>query len=193
MAIHINKVYTRSGDKGETGLIGGVRVPKDDLRVQCYGSTDELSAYVGLARGVLDAEDPLGLLLLRLQNELFDLGSELATPPGKLIEGMRQAHAEDVVGLETLIDQYNEGLGKLESFILPGGGQVSCMLHLARTVCRRVERLMVTLDRRDRLREEAMQYINRLSDLLFVLARYAAQSQGESEALWVGGLGSKAR
>ncbi len=190
MAININRVYTRSGDDGETGLIGGVRVPKDSVRVECFGTIDELSACLGLARCYQGAEDPLAQLLLRLQNELFDLGSQLATPPDQHREGMRRATKDDVIGLEQLIDKYNESLGELKSFILPGGGKVSSWLHLARTVCRRVERLVVTLNRAEPVRPEAMHYINRLSDLLFVLARHAARLHQEEESLWEGGYGA---
>src|SRR3989442_3399167 len=146
MPIRITRVYTRSGDKGETGLVGGKRVPKDALRIEAYGTIDELNAVVGLAR-VFNGEAPAGAarermeaILKRLQNELFDLGSELATPAESHYEGMFRAGDDGVKALERLIDDCQKDLAPLDSFILPGGGRVSAFLHQCRTVCRRAER-----------------------------------------------------
>lgn len=196
MSIRINRVYTRSGDAGETGLVGGRRVKKDDPRIDCYGTVDELNATIGLCRlysqgpgnAVLPrhAEDmsKLDAILRRVQNELFNLGSLLATraedlrPTQPIIE---QRHIDQ---LEHEIDHYNEGLGELRSFVLPGGGPLGAHLHLARTVCRRAERLAVSLSRLEAVAPEAIRYLNRLSDALFVWARFAAQATGQEEVLW---------
>ena len=192
MAIRINRVYTRGGDAGETSLVGGPRIAKAAIRIQSYGTVDELNAILGLARtanretpGASDDDrDRLDALLTRLQNELFNLGSDLATlledrhPKQPVIE---ERH---VTYLEKTIDEMNEGLPELRSFVLPGGGWVSAFLHQARTVCRRAERLVTTLARQEAVGPHALVYLNRLSDLLFVLGRWAARARGESEPLW---------
>ena len=199
MAIRITRVYTRSGDKGDTGLVGGTRVPKDALRIEAYGTIDELNSIVGLAR-VFNADAPatpasgrIEAMLKRLQNELFDLGSELATPPEAVYEGMFRVAAEDVKALEHLMDECQKDLEPLNSFILPGGGKVSAFLHQCRTVCRRAERIVVRLGREEDVGPWPLRYLNRLSDLFFVLSRWIAKHSGEPEHLWERGLRSHER
>jgi len=199
MAIRITRVYTRTGDKGTTALVGGARVPKDSPRVECYGAVDELNAVLGLARSFnaeapsSPARDKLEGILARLQNELFDLGSELATPPEAEYEGMFKVGADDVRALEQLMDECQQELEPLKSFILPGGGPVSAFLHQARTVCRRVERDVLRLSRQEPIGEHVLPYVNRLSDLLFVLSRWIGKQRGEREYLWERGLRNQAR
>jgi cob(I)alamin adenosyltransferase len=192
MAIRINRVYTRGGDGGETSLVGGERVAKDAIRIQSYGTVDELNAVLGLARTAnretpgASAEDRarLDALLLRLQNELFNLGSDLATLPPDRHPRQPVIEERHVTFLEKTIDEMNEGLPELRSFVLPGGGWVSSFLHQARTVCRRAERLVTTLARQEAAGPQALAYLNRLSDLLFVLGRWAARARQEPEPLW---------
>ena len=192
MAIRITRVYTRRGDHGETDLVGGKRVPKDDLRIESYGTVDELNAVLGVVRAVNAAESrrvaatrELDAMLRRLQNELFDLGSELATPPDAFQEGMFRVGAAEVKALETLLDRCQKDLQPLRSFVLPGGGRVSAFLHVARTVCRRAERDVLRLMRVEAdVGEWPLAYLNRLSDLLFVLAREANHRAGEAEERW---------
>jgi cob(I)alamin adenosyltransferase len=199
MAIRITRVYTRTGDKGTTALVGGARVAKDSLRVECYGEIDELNAVIGLARSANAAApaSPAGSkledILKRLQNELFDLGSELATPPDAEYEGMFKVSADDVKALEKLMDECQKDLEPLRSFILPGGGMVSAFLHLARTVCRRAERQLMRLAREETIGAQVVPYVNRLSDLLFVLSRWIGKQRGEHEYLWERGLRNQAR
>ena len=195
MAIRITRVYTRTGDRGETALVGGRRVPKDAPRIEAYGTVDELNAILGLAR-VFNAERLaegeghrwLDETLRRLQNQLFDLGSELATPEDAAYEGMYRVGAPDVTGLEKLIDGCQKELEPLKSFVLPGGGRVGAFLHQARTVCRRAEREILRLSRTEPVSEWPLRYVNRLSDLLFVLSRWVARRLGEPEYLWERGL-----
>jgi len=199
MAIRITRVYTRTGDDGTTALVGGARVPKDGARVTSYGEVDELNAVLGLARSFNAAAAPspagerLEAILRRLQNELFDLGSELATPPDAVYEGMFRVSADDVRALEELMDELQQDLDTLRSFVLPGGGPVSGYLHLARTVCRRAEREILHLAREEEIGEHVLPYVNRLSDLLFVLSRWFGKQGGESEYLWERGLRNQAR
>jgi len=199
MAIRITRVYTRSGDKGLTKLVGGKKVPKDSPRIESYGTIDELNSIVGLARVFNADTEPeaarqrLEEILRRLQNELFDLGSELATPPDAAYEGMFRVGPEQVKGLEKLMDECQKDLEPLRSFILPGGGKVSAFLHQCRTVCRRAERDVLRLGRSEDIGEWPLKYINRLSDLFFVLARWISKEQGEPEFLWGRGLESHAR
>jgi cob(I)alamin adenosyltransferase len=194
MPIRITRVYTRSGDQGETGLVGGKRVPKDALRIEAYGTVDELNSIVGLARVFnrdtpqAAARDHLEDILKRLQNELFDLGSELATPPEAFRDGMFRVDADGVKALESLMDTCQKDLAPLNSFILPGGGRVSAFLHQCRTVCRRAERLVLRLGREEDIGPWPLRYLNRLSDLFFVLARWIAKQSGEPEYLWERGL-----
>jgi cob(I)alamin adenosyltransferase len=199
MAIRITRVYTRSGDKGTTALVGGARVAKDSPRIAAYGAIDELNAIVGLARVFNDEHVPdatrtrLEEILKGLQNELFDLGSELATPTDAAYEGMFRVGPEAITRLETLMDECQEELEPLSSFILPGGGRVSAFLHQARTVCRRAERDVLALGRVESIGEHALAYVNRLSDLLFVLSRWVAKRCAEPEYLWERGLRAHAR
>ncbi len=196
--MRITKVYTRSGDGGTTRLVGGQEVSKAHPRVEAYGSVDELSAIVGLARtfAANGAKAWPGLaelvqLLEGVQHDLFVLAGELATLPGDHWEGMPRLTAADVLRLENAVDRLNRELPPLEDFILAGGGVVSAFLHQARTVCRRVERQVVRLDQHGDTPEHALapggsvvEYLNRLADLLFVMARQASRSTGEPELTW---------
>jgi cob(I)alamin adenosyltransferase len=203
LAIRINRVYTRTGDRGQTRLVGGKAVRKDDPRVEAYGTVDELNAVLGLARTWNEASlapgkgrDTPGLragreldeILKRLQNELFDLGSELATPPDGAWPGMIRIGDAEVTALERCIDRCQNDLAPLKSFILPGGGAVSAFLHQARTVCRRAERRLLPLVDAEEVGEGPLRYLNRLSDLLFVLARWISLHTGVPEYLWERGL-----
>jgi cob(I)alamin adenosyltransferase len=200
MPVRITRVYTRTGDHGETALVGGRRVPKDSPRIEAYGTVDELNAIIGLAR-VFNAERKtsgkrhrwLDEVLRRLQNELFDLGSELATPADAVYEGMFRVSGEQVTALERLMDECQKELTPLKSFILPGGGPVGGFLHQARTVCRRAERRVLELSRVEAIGEWPLKYVNRLSDLLFVLSRWVSKHLGETEYLWQRGLDAHAR
>jgi len=195
MAIRITKVYTRTGDKGFTKLVGGKKVAKDAARIEAYGTIDELNSVLGLARVFNDdlkdrlpATQRLDEIFRRLQNELFDLGSELATPPDFSYEGMFKIGEDEVKALEKLIDELQKDLAPLNSFILPGGGKVSGFLHQARTVCRRAEREILRLSREEEIGPRPLQYVNRLSDLFFVLSRWVSKNLGEPEYLWERGL-----
>ena len=200
MPIRITRVYTRTGDRGETALVGGKRVPKDAARIEAYGTIDELNAVLGLARVFNEerlAEGKghrwLDEVLRRLQNQLFDLGSELATPDEAAYEGMYRVGETEVKELERLIDECQKALAPLKSFVLPGGGRVGAFLHQARTVCRRAEREILRLSRVEPLSEWPLKYVNRLSDLLFVLSRWVAKRLGEREYLWERGLAAHLR
>jgi cob(I)alamin adenosyltransferase len=200
MPIRITRVYTRTGDRGETALVGGRRVPKDAARIEAYGTIDELNAVLGLARvfneeRLVEGEGHrwLDALLRRLQNQLFDLGSELATPEDAVYEGMYRVGDADVRELERLIDECQNDLAPLRSFVLPGGGRIGAFLHQARTVCRRAEREVLRLSRVEPIGEAPLRYVNRLSDLLFVLSRWVAKRLGEPEYLWERGLESHRR
>jgi cob(I)alamin adenosyltransferase len=204
MTISITRVYTRTGDRGETGLVGGARVPKDSPRIVAYGTLDELNAAVGLAR-VFNAErlaagGPvrerhawLDDVLRRIQNQIFDLGSELATPPSAVYEGMFRVGEAEVTELEQLMDRCQQDLAPLQSFVLPGGGRIQGFLHQARTVCRRAEREVLALSRVEPIGEWPLRYVNRLSDLFFVLGRWVGKHMGEPEYLWERGLSSHER
>lgn len=186
--VRINKVYTRSGDRGQTSLIGGDRVSKASARIDCYGTVDELNACLGLVRTSLAdsaADGELSPIVARVQNELFDLGAELATPDPERRAKLPRVQERHVEALEAEIDRLNEDLPELRSFVLPGGGWVSAHFHLARTVCRRAERLVVALAAGEgEVTDEAIRYLNRLSDALFVFGRWAAWKDGQSEPLW---------
>ena len=191
MAIRITRVYTRRGDQGETDLVGGARVTKDSPRIEAYGTVDELNAAVGVVRAVnaeLHARSRAGreldAILRKLQNELFDLGGELATPPSEFRPGMFRVGAAEVKALETFMDRCQKDLAPLKSFVLPGGGRVSALLHVARTVCRRAERDVLRLMRHEDIGAWPLAYLNRLSDLLFVLSRWIGHHLGEREFLW---------
>lgn len=188
--MRITKVYTRSGDRGKTRLAGGQSVWKDSLRVDAYGTVDELNAAVGLVR-IFNAEGTeaeavswLEVELRWVQNKLFDAGGILATAPGQVFKNMPRLTAQDVARLEKAIDRCQKELAPLKEFILPGGGRVSGFLHLARTVCRRAERLCVKLAREEPVDATIVTFLNRLSDALFVFARWAGKKQGEPEFLW---------
>jgi cob(I)alamin adenosyltransferase len=186
----LSKIYTRTGDDGTTALGSGRRVAKYDLRVECYGTLDETNAAIGLARLHTRASDPaLDAMLARIQNDLFDLGAELCYPDeSKDARGRLSVTDAQVARLEREIDTLNRELQPLRSFVLPGGTPAASFLHLARTVSRRAERLMVALAARpnEPVSSAALRYINRLSDFLFVAARYANE-KGKSEVLWVRG------
>jgi cob(I)alamin adenosyltransferase len=200
MAIRITRVYTRTGDKGDTALVGGRRVAKDSERIEAYGTIDELNSILGLAR-VFNGEQLdrgeryrwLDSVLRRLQNELFDLGSELATPADAVYEGMFRVGADTITALERLIDECQKDLEPLKSFVLPGGGRVGGFLHQARTVCRRAERRILALSRIEPIGDFPLKYANRLSDLLFVLSRWTGKHLGETEYLWERGLAAHAK
>ena len=193
MAIRITRVYTRTGDRGETALVGGRRIPKDSPRIVAYGAIDELNSVLGIVRTLAskersDAGARLIEILGRLQNELFDLGSELATPANAEYEGMWRVAEAEVRELERTIDECQKDLEILKSFVLPGGGLLGAFLHQARTVCRRAEIEILRLSRVEAVTPMLLGYVNRLSDLLFVLARWIAKQEGEAEFLWERGL-----
>lgn len=176
------KIYTKTGDRGETGLFGGPRVRKDHPRVEAYGSVDELNAVLGLVR-CENVGDPLDRLLATIQNELFELGAELASPQPDRV-GTRRITADQATALESAIDEHEAGLPPLKAFILPGGCRAAALLHVARTVCRRAERRVVTLSEQESLGSDVIIYLNRLSDLLFVLARAVNQAAGRGDVPW---------
>ena len=179
------KIYTTTGDRGETSLYGGRRVPKDSLRIESYGTVDELNSALGMAR----AEKPMHNLdgiLSRIQNRLFVLGADLATPEDKKGANIERIRDEDISDLERAIDALDSQLKPLSSFILPGGSRVAAQLHFARTICRRAERLVVKLSREEKIDPTCAVFLNRLSDLLFVLARYANTLDGQEETPWSG-------
>ncbi|HJT20048.1 MAG TPA: cob(I)yrinic acid a,c-diamide adenosyltransferase [Nitrospira sp.] len=189
--MRITKVYTRTGDAGRTRLAGGQQVDKDCLRVEAYGTVDELNASLGVARvmnadgiGRQDRAEQLEEDLRWIQNKLFDIGGILATAPGQSFKNMPQIGEKDVTKLEKMIDRCQEELAPLKEFILPGGGKVSAFLHQARTICRRAERISVRLAREEAVDARINAFLNRLSDALFVLARWVAKTQGEPEFLW---------
>ena len=182
--IALNRIYTKGGDKGETSLVGGQRVPKDTLRIECYGTVDELNSYTGRAT-VLAAELPrLQEILVRVQHELFNLGSILATLPEDVHPKQPTVTSSEVEQLEREIDSMNADLEPLRSFVLPGGTLLSAELHICRTVCRRAERLLVTLMDQEAVPADALKYLNRLSDAFFVWSRWANVSTGVAEVLW---------
>ncbi len=189
--MRITRVYTRTGDAGKTRLAGGQEVWKDDLRVEAYGTVDELNASVGVARafnagakGSRAARARVEKELRWIQNKLFDIGGLLATAPGQTFGNMPRVTAEDVARLERLMDECQRDLAPLKEFLLPGGGKVAACLHQARTVCRRAERRCVQLARRDTVDPMLVTFLNRLSDTFFVLARWVAKTQREPEFLW---------
>lgn len=188
--MRITKVYTRTGDKGKTRLAGGQSVWKDHVRVEAYGTVDELNAALAVARA-LWARESRGAVrgqveseLRWMQNKLFDIGGLLATAPGQSFENMPRIDVQDVSRLEKLIDGWQQDLQPLKEFILPGGGLTASALHLARTICRRAERCCVRLMRQEPVDKTILVYLNRLSDALFVLARWVSKRLGEPEQLW---------
>lgn len=183
--VKLTKIYTRGGDAGETSLGDGARVRKDALRVEAYGTVDEANATIGLAR--LHTEGAADAILARIQNDLFDLGADLCRPEGgAATRSALRISADQVVRLEAEIDAINAALAPLESFVLPGGTPAAAALHLARTVVRRAERLAVALAAREPVNAEAVKYLNRLSDLLFVLSR-DRNERGARDVLWTPG------
>lgn len=188
--VTLNKIYTRTGDAGSTGLVGGARIEKDAAKVEAYGDIDELNSHLGACKELLSgtpSADAITAMLITIQNELFDIGAELATPAEAHWEGMLKADASHVQQLEEWIDTLNEQLPTLRSFILPGGSLPAAHIHIARTVCRRAERHICTLNKLEPVSPHILQYINRLSDLLFVMARAVVHAQGKPEYLWVPG------
>ena len=186
--VKLNKIYTKTGDDGTTGLVRGPRRMKYDLRVDCYGTVDEANSFIGLARLHTGSMPKLDRLLSRVQNDLFDVGSDLATP-GQDPEGVQSLRitAGQIAWLEEQIDTYNEGIAPLKSFVLPGGTPLAAALHVARTVVRRAERQVVELiGQEPDVNPDTMIYLNRLSDLMFVMAR-VANANGTSDVLWTPG------
>lgn len=178
MGNRLSKIYTRTGDNGSTGLGDGSRTGKDSLRVAAYGTVDELNSTLGMVIACDGVDDAICEVLVQVQHELFDLGGELCIP------GMAMVQGKDIDRLENVLDAFNADLPALKDFILPGGGMAASTCHLARTVCRRAEREVVALGRVEEVRPEAQRYLNRLSDLLFVLARVLARQSGHGEVLW---------
>jgi len=180
------KIYTKTGDAGETGLFGGARVSKASLRVEVYGEVDELNSAVGWARVTVSDPD-LDELLNQIQNDLFEVGAELGSTDDRQKKGAMPLIAEpQVAALERAIDRHEEGPPALTSFVLPGGSEGAARFHVARCVCRRAERSLVALGAEENLRAELFRYLNRLSDLLFVLARYANYTAGVEDIPWKG-------
>ena len=189
--MRITKVYTKTGDKGKTRLAGGQQIWKDSVRVEAYGDVDELNSMIGVVRafnaesfGTHPSADQLEEELRWMQNKLFDVGGLLATAPGQTFKNMPTVTARDVIRLEKLMDRCQKDLSPLKEFILPGGGKISSLLHQARTICRRAERICVRLGREEPLDPSLVRFLNRLSDALFVLARWMGKQQSEPEFLW---------
>lgn len=187
----INRVYTRGGDRGETGLAGGQRIPKDALRIEAYGTVDELNSFIGVARDTAEelstacpAMAELNAILKRVQHELFNAGSILATLAEDVHPRQARVTAAEISQLEAEIDRMNEGLPALRSFVLPGGCRLNAELHVCRTICRRAERICVTLAREEPVDEAIVRYLNRLSDALFVWSRWVSHTLGVQEILW---------
>ena len=178
MGNRLSKIYTRTGDDGTTGLGDGNRVPKDGLRVEAYGTVDELNSSIGVLLAVPGLPDGVSACLLEIQHELFDMGGELSIP------GYHVLTAAHVTRLENILDGFNDPLPPLKEFILPGGGPAAAACHLSRTIARRAERRVLTLSRSESVSPDVLKYLNRLSDLLFVLARVLARHERGSEVLW---------
>jgi cob(I)alamin adenosyltransferase len=178
MGNRLSKIYTRTGDDGSTGLGDGTRISKDSLRVSAYGTVDELNSTIGMTLACDGVTDTVREALIQVQHDLFDLGGELCIP------GMAMVEDSDIDRLENILDQLNETLPPLKEFILPGGGMAAACGHLARTVCRRAEREVIALGGAEALRPQPQRYLNRLSDLLFVISRVLARSSGHGEVLW---------
>jgi cob(I)alamin adenosyltransferase len=187
----INRVYTRRGDAGQTSLVGGQRVAKDSLRIETYGTVDELNCFVGVACHTCRELTPaypqlqhLTTILTRVQHELFNLGSILATRPEEVGPAQPSVTGTDVTRLEDEMDRMNEGLPELRSFVLPGGSRLNVELHVCRTVCRRAERRCVALAGEEEVSPDAIRYLNRLSDAFFVWSRWASHTMRAPETLW---------
>jgi cob(I)alamin adenosyltransferase len=179
------KIYTRTGDDGTTGVLGPGRVPKHAPRVEAYGAVDELNAVLGVARG-LDRERWLDAELGAIQEKLFPLGAELSAVEPSRLQGLERIADEDVATLEAWIDRLEADLPPLTRFVLPGGAPLAAQLHVARTVCRRAERRVVALAAQESIEPRLVRYLNRLADLLFVMARWSNQRDGHTETLWRG-------
>lgn len=179
------KIYTKTGDKGSTSLIGGVRVPKSHIRIEAYGTVDELNSFIGMVNDMA-ANESISGWLREIQDRLFTIGSVLATNPDKEVKmKLPDVHDEDVIWLEQRIDEMNEVLPEMRSFILPGGHLASSTCHVARCVCRRAERICVGMQEQQELVPElVVRYLNRLSDFLFVLARYITHISGAADVPW---------
>jgi cob(I)alamin adenosyltransferase len=184
VANRLSKIYTRTGDDGTTGLGNGERVPKDDSRVEAYGTVDELNSALGVVAAA-GLPDHLHALLANIQQSLFDMGGELCIPDTRAIS------AEDVLFLEQKLDELNAGLPPLRDFVLPGGNSAAAACHMARTICRRAERRVITLAGQTGVNGDSIHYLNRLSDLLFVIARILNIDSGNAEVLWSGSGRSK--
>ena len=189
--ITINKVYTRTGDLGDTGLVGGQRLSKDDIRIEAYGEIDELNAIIGGCKYQVDSKidkykelKAISDILYRVQHELFNVGTTLATLPEDLNDDLPCIRDQDIKQLENEMDQYNQNLPTLKSFVLPGGSNVNIWLHKARTVCRKAERRCVKLSKTSELESNVICYLNRLSDALFVWSRWSNYIQGCDENIW---------
>lgn len=181
----LNRIYTKTGDQGETHLAGGQRVRKDSARIECYGTVDELNAFVGMAAiSAAESVPALAPILRRVQHELFNLGSILATLPSDVHPKQARITAAEIRRLEIEIDGMNAELAPLRSFVLPGGTRLNTELHVCRTVCRRAERLAVALGHEESIPPETVQYLNRLSDAFFVWSRWVNHSLGIAEVLW---------
>ena len=188
--VKLNKIYTKTGDDGTTGLSDGSRVKKFDLRPSAYGDVDELNSFIGLSINCIDKDKKYNFLikiLKKIQNDLFDLGADLSTPieENPKFEPLR-INDTQVLNLENLIDKFNTKLEPLNSFILPGGSEISCWLHVARTVARRAERSISKLSDNNQINKQSLMYINRLSDFLFVVSRIT-NDNGKADVLWVPG------
>jgi cob(I)alamin adenosyltransferase len=181
----LNRIYTKTGDQGQTHLAGGQRVSKDSLRIECYGTVDELNAFTGMAAiSAAESVPSLAPILRRVQHELFNLGSILATKPEDVHPNQARVTEIEIRQLETEIDRMNPVLAPLRSFVLPGGTRLNTELHACRTICRRAERIAVALAREEPLPPEAIQYLNRLSDAFFVWSRWVNHMLGVPEVLW---------
>jgi cob(I)alamin adenosyltransferase len=177
------RIYTRTGDRGETGLVGGARIPKDSLRVEAYGNVDELNSVLGIVRAFLN-DSELDNLLAELQRDLFVVGADLASTPDAQQRNLPRISSEKITAMERTIDRFEAELQPLKAFILPGGGVAGSLLHNARTVARRAERRIVTLSKSEPVNEHLVPYMNRLSDLLFVVARVANHRERKAETEW---------
>ena len=178
------KIYTKTGDRGETGLFGGERVPKNHLRIEAYGTIDELNSYIGLLKDLNHADKPLTLFLKDIQDTLFVIGAQLATPSPTKANQLPQASKQDIEALENAIDLIDEKLPPLKNFILPGGHIIVSHCHIARCICRRAERAVVSLHQHEAVDMIMIEYLNRLSDYLFILARKLAQDLNAPEIAW---------
>lgn len=184
--VKINKIYTKTGDDGTTSLVGGSRISKDSAQVDAYGDVDELNSYIGLARTLADRDGQKRIsdILEDMQQRLFDVGAILASPSGATHESLPQIPESKILEIEKLIDEVSLGLPELRSFVLPGGSELNAHLHIARAICRRVERKVISLAKTQKFSPNIVPYLNRLSDLLFAMARNAAATSKAAEYLW---------